>query len=263
MKDNLVSIIMPCFDSEQFISTAIDSVIAQTYSNWELLICDDSSSDKSVEIIRNYANADKRISLLFNNHQKGAPGARNTCIENASGRFLAFLDSDDCWFDDRLETHLEFIKKNSVAFSYTYNDVINENGEYISTYKAPSILNKNTMRFANFISCSTAIIDRVLVGDISQPFIKKRNDYALWLKILNSNKIKNAYCFKRSTSMYRSNSYGLSSNKFDALRYHFLCLNIYAKQSKFNSIIYVIVYIFLVLLKKKMTKAYNFFIVRV
>ena len=153
MKDNLVSIIMPCFDSEQFISTAIDSVIAQTYSNWELLICDDSSSDKSVEIIRNYANADKRISLLFNNHQKGAPGARNTCIENASGRFLAFLDSDDCWFDDRLETHLEFIKKNSVAFSYTYNDVINENGEYISTYKAPSILNKNTMRFANFISC--------------------------------------------------------------------------------------------------------------
>ena len=254
---NLVSVIMPCFNSENYIEQSIKSVLNQTHTNFELLICDDSSCDKSYEIIQKYSEQDNRIKLLENNYSKGAPGARNTCLDNVSGDYVSFLDSDDIWKKNKLEKHLTFMNKNKIFFSYSYNDVIDEDGKYITTYKAPKKVNSFKMCFSNFISCSTVIYDRKAVGHIHQPNILKRNDYALWLNILNLEDINHGVCFDEVTSSYRSNTYGLSSNKFDTIKYYYECLIEYNNCSRFLSCLYIMVYITLAFMKKKFTYFYN------
>ena len=111
-----VSIIMPVFNAEEFLDASIGSVIAQTYDNWELLICDDQSSDNSVYIAKKQANKDSRIKILSNKRMAGAAGARNTCLEEASGRYIAFLDADDEWLPNKLEVQLKFIVENKFPF---------------------------------------------------------------------------------------------------------------------------------------------------
>ena len=107
--NNLVSIIMPCFNSEIFLREAIDSVLNQTFSNWELIICDDGSEDKSVLVASQCVALDSRIRLIDNIYSKGAPGARNSSLAVASGRYIAFLDSDDVWYIDKLEQQIGFM----------------------------------------------------------------------------------------------------------------------------------------------------------
>lgn len=101
--DPLVSILMPCFNSENYISEAIESVVGQTFESWELLICDDGSVDKAVSLIKHWCRLDSRIKFIANEFCKGAPGARNSCLSQAQGRYIAFLDSDDRWMPTKLE----------------------------------------------------------------------------------------------------------------------------------------------------------------
>lgn len=253
---------MPCYNSQKYISQSIDSVLNQTHQNFELLICDDSSTDKSLDIIKDYQSKDSRVQLFLNKYDKGAPGARNTCLDEVSGDFVCFLDSDDLWLEDRLEKHIAFMIKNDVSFSYSYNNVINEAGEFICQYMSPDKVDAKKMRFANFIHCSTAIYNFHVVGHIHQPNIKKRNDFALWLKILNSKNVSTATCFKEVTSSYRANSYGLSSNRLDAAKYYYKCLVEFNNCSRLSAFIFLIWYIGLVLVKKKWPHAYNYIICR-
>ncbi len=173
------SIIMPCFNSEKYVEEAISSVLNQTFDEFELLICDDGSSDKSYEIIKRFAQEDNRIKYFKNSKSEGAPASRNKCLENAIGRYICFLDSDDVWHLNRLENHLNFMKKNNVFFSYSYNNLIDEYGLFKYKYLAPDKVDSKKMRYANFLSCSTAIYDSHELGKIYQPNIKKRNDFAL------------------------------------------------------------------------------------
>lgn len=108
----LVSIIMPSFNSANTICEAIDSVIMQTYNNWELLITDDCSTDTTVSLVKSYCENDDRIKLFQNKINSGAAVSRNYSLENARGEYIAFLDSDDIWFSNKLEVQLEFMKLN-------------------------------------------------------------------------------------------------------------------------------------------------------
>lgn len=253
----VASIIMPCFNSEKHISKAISSVLKQSLKEFELLICDDGSSDGSYKIINQYQNQDQRIKCFRNKTSTGAANARNICLKNAVGQYICFLDSDDVWHDDRIEKHIDYMKKNNVLFSYSYNCIIDEDGVYKNIYYAPDQVDRNNMRFANFISCSTAIYDSHALGKIYQPNIKKRNDYALWLTILNHSKKPIGICYKKVTSSYRVNTYGLSSSKKDAALYFYKCSIEYNKQPKISAMFFLCLYLIIALIKKTKPDLYN------
>ena len=129
----LVSIIMPNYNSEKYIEATINSVLAQTYHNWELLFVDDCSSDASLELVK--AFQDERIRIFSMKKNGGAALARNKAIEEAKGRWIAFLDSDDLWIPEKLEKQITYMQNNGVSFSYTDYEVIDENNTIISTFK--------------------------------------------------------------------------------------------------------------------------------
>lgn len=253
----LVSIIMPSFNAARFLPQAIESVIAQTYSDWQLVVCDDGSTDKSSLIAMDYASKDSRIKCIQNKYRKGAPGARNSALDFATGRYIAFLDSDDAWYPDKLEKQIFFMEHHEIALCYSYHDVMDEHGAYVGSYRAPAKVNSNLMKISNFIPCLTAIYDTKILGKIYQPDIKKRNDFALWLKILNGGQIDSAYCFPTATAKYRVNSYGLSSNKADSLFFFRRCLMDYGRCTSLEAICFSFIYLALMVIKKKFLKLYN------
>lgn len=260
---DLVSVLMPCFNSEKFIEESIRSVIDQTYVNWELLICDDGSEDNSKNIIKCYQNIDSRIRLIPNQYSKGAPGARNSCLELAKGRFIAFLDSDDVWLPEKLEKQLNFMKEKKSTFSYSYYQTMDEKGMIKGLYKSPKVLGLEKMLFSNFIGCLTAVYDSQILGKFYQPNIQKRNDYALWLMMFRQNKDLKAHCLSEVTSKYRVNSYGLSSNKLSAFKYYRICLRKYASLSEIQINVLCGVYLTIIFFKKKFPKIYNYFVSKI
>lgn len=260
---HLVSIIMPCFNSEKFIGESIKSVLAQTYPQWELLICDDNSEDGSKEIIKLFQKTDSRIKLISNNYSKGAPGARNSCIDEAKGRYIAFLDSDDIWLPEKLSKQIAFMLERDISFTYSYYETINEQGIDQGIIKSPRSVNITTMKICNFIGCLTAIYDTHTIGKFYQPNIKKRNDYALWLSILNKNRNIKGYCLNEITSKYRVNNYGLSSNKISALKYYRICLLNYSSVGSLSVNFYCILYLVVIFFKKKFPIIYNYLVSKI
>jgi glycosyltransferase involved in cell wall biosynthesis len=260
---DLVSIIMPAFNSEKFIDESIKSVVDQTYESWELIICSDNSNDNTDSLVKNWCAIDSRIKLVKNTHNKGAPGARNSCLDNAKGRFIAFLDSDDIWLPNKLHLQVNFMLLNKYEFTYSYHEVMNENGKIISRCMAPKLVNIKSMKFSNFIPCLTVIYDASVIGRVYQPDIRKRNDYALWLKILNKKKSLNAFCFKQYTARYRANSYGLSSNKLTNFKYFYKCLIRYGDCNYFNAFLYSCAYLAIMVFKKKFSSLYNLLVIKI
>lgn len=259
----LVSIIMPSYNSKAFISESIESVIAQTYPNWELVICDDASTDESLLIIKEFAQLYSNVIYTNNSYDKGAPGARNSALDIASGRYIAFLDSDDLWYSKKLEQQICFMRKNKAAFCFSYHDIMDEKGDFLSTCLAPREVDANKMKVSNFIPCLTAIYDREILGKVYQPNVKSRNDFALWLKILNGGTVPKAYCLPITTAKYRRNSYGISSNTLDSWRFFRYCLMEYGRCSSVGAHVYSIIYIFVTLIKKKFPRIYNIFVVKI
>ena len=163
---------MPCFNSSRFINEAIESVIFQTHENWELLICDDGSQDNSLEIISSWALRDSRIKSIDNTHGKGAPGARNSCLDAAKGRYIAFLDSDDRWKQTKLEKQLLHLNE-GVVFSFSSYQCISEKGSLMQEVTAPRTIRLNQLLLSNFFGCLTVIYDSNYFGKVYQPSIKK------------------------------------------------------------------------------------------
>ena len=124
----LVSIIMPCYNAERYIAQSIESVLAQTYQSWELLITDDGSKDNSVKIATKYSLEDERINLLVPDEHQGIARTRNMSISRAKGRFIAFLDSDDIWYPEKLEKQINYMLDNDVAFTYSSYEIIDYQG---------------------------------------------------------------------------------------------------------------------------------------
>ncbi len=216
MKD-LVSIITPSYNSVNFIEETINSVIAQTYQNWEMIIVDDCSKDNSVELIQEYINKDSRIKLIQLDINSGAAVARNRAIKEAKGRFIAFLDSDDLWVSEKLEKQIAFMIEKEVFLSYSAYKVMDEQGQQMGEFMPPNEVTYYDMLRTCSIGCLTAIYDVTIVGKIYMPEIKKRQDYGLWLKILR--KGGTAKGLLLPLAMYRVHDNSISSNKIGAAKY--------------------------------------------
>lgn len=180
---DLVSIIMPNYNGEKYLKETLDSVLNQTYENWELLFVDDCSTDRSVEIVKSYK--DSRIKLLLNETNSGAATSRNYALREAKGKWIAFLDSDDLWTNDKLEKQVEFMEKNAYSFSYTkYEEIDGNSNKLNKVVFGPLKINKRKMFRYCWVGCLTVMYDREKVGLIQiDSDIAKRNDYAIWLKV--------------------------------------------------------------------------------
>ena len=218
MNNDLVSIITPCFNCSKFIGQMIESVQAQTYPNWELLITDDCSTDNSREIVEEYCKKDSRIHLFQLEKNSGAGVARNNSIEKAQGRFIAFLDSDDMWRSEKLEKQLKFITENNYQFVFCQTEVITEAGEVVGFSKRRPRVSGRLEKYINFIGTSSVLYDTKVIGKFYMKPIRRRQDWILWQDLLKVT--KHAYCLMEPLSVYRNNEGSLSSNKWKLFNYH-------------------------------------------
>jgi len=233
----LVSIIVPSYNSENFIGMTIDAVLSQTYDNWEMIVVDDFSVDSTIDIVSRYLKNDKRIKLILLDKNCGPAMARNRGIEESRGRYIAFLDSDDYWEKDKLQKQLHFMKKNNAGLSFTgYYHVEETSGKRIKQVKAPKKINYQELLKKNIIGCLTAMYDTQLLGKIYMSNIQKRQDYALWLTILK--KIPYAYGLDEPLGYYRVRKNSLSSNKILSSKYNWILYREVEKLPLYKAIYY-------------------------
>lgn len=217
MKDGLVSIITPVYNAEEFIVQTIESVQAQTYNDWELLLIDDCSTDSSAELIRSFTDNDNRIRYVKLNKNSGAAVTRNTGLAMAKGRYIAFLDSDDIWKAQKLEKQMELIKEKDIGFVFTSYRYIMQDGSPMSKVaRAPEKIDYNGLLKNTIIGCSTVLIDKKIIGDFRMANVRRGQDTATWLQLLK--KTDYAYGIYDDLVWYRVVSGSLSDNKFTAIK---------------------------------------------
>lgn len=212
--NELISIITPVYNSEKYIADTINSVLAQTYTNWEMLIADDCSSDNSAEIIKKYT--DSRIKYFRLETNSGAAIARNKALEKAKGNYIAFLDSDDAWKPEKLEKQLKFMMEKDVGFSFTGYEIIRDKKNKI--VEVPNTVNYDQFMKNTIIGTLTVMLSRKHVGDVRIVDVKKDHDSMTWAKLLRQGNI--AYGLNESLAYYRKVEGSISNNKIKAAKNH-------------------------------------------
>ena len=216
---DLISIITPTYNCGKFIGETIESVINQTYENWEMIIVDDCSKDNTKDIVNKYAQNDDRIKYHLLEKNSGAAIARTKAMELANGNYMAFLDSDDLWVEDKLEKQLKFMKENNFNFVYTEYEQIDEQSNPLGKIiKVRDKANYNRVLLDCPVGNSTVMYNVKAMGKFQVPNIRKRNDDALWLKMLK--KEEYIHGMKEVLMKYRIRENSISSNKLDLVKYH-------------------------------------------
>lgn len=208
----LISIITPNYNCGRFIAQTIESVLAQTYRHWEMLIVDDCSTDNSYQIALEYSQKDTRIKVFQNEKNSGAAVSRNKAIELSQGEYLAFLDSDDLWLPEKLERQLQFMQENDCDFSFTeYEHIDEDNNSLLKVAKVIKQLTYKKMMLHCFPGCLTVMYNQKKIGKIFAQDIKKNNDNALFYPVLK--KCEKALGYKECLGLYRIRKGSISRNK--------------------------------------------------
>ncbi|MFA0568294.1 glycosyltransferase family 2 protein [Vibrio gallaecicus] len=210
-----VSIIMPSYNSAATIGKSIESVLEQSYKDWELIISDDCSNDDIVSVVKVYQDQGYDIKLLRNDDNLGSGPTRNRAISIASGKYIAFLDSDDLWLPNKLSIQITYMKENDIAFSFTsYRkfDFQGQRGEHIVSSK---VTYKQLLK-SNPIGCLTVVYDCEKIGKCYMPALRRKQDYALWLNILDKYDI-DAFGIPEVLAEYCCSG-GVTSNKLDVIK---------------------------------------------
>lgn len=211
----LVSVIMPCYNMERYISDSIMSVRQQTYPHWELLIVDDASTDGTEAVIESHCQQDDRIHFTKKDIHSGIADSRNMCLKMAQGQYLAFLDADDIWQPKKLERQLAFMTKKGIGFSYSSYHCIDENGQPLNKIvKAAGNLDYEAYLRNTIIGCSTVMVNKDIVGAVEVPNFRTSEDTATWLDILKNGYL--AYAIDETLVSYRIRRKSASSNKIKA-----------------------------------------------
>ena len=228
---DLVTIVTPMYNAMDTIGRTIVSVQAQTYSEWEMIIVDDCSTDGSAAYVEQCAKADGRIRLLRHQKNCGIAGARNTAMQHAKGRYVAFLDSDDLWLPQKLEKQISFMKEHDAAFSHTACEVVNESGEKTGKIRhVPLKVTYGNLLKGNIINCLTVVVDLNRLPMPTMPDIR-HEDYACWLNLLK--KEDYAWGLDEVLAEYRETGTSMSGNKARVAVWQW---NIYRRYLKLNLI---------------------------
>lgn len=228
---DLISIIMPAYNAENHIKKSIQSVINQTYTNWELIIADDNSTDQTVDRIEQFNDSRIRIIKLHTN--SGAAVARNNAIEKAHGNYLAFLDSDDLWHPEKLKKQLNFMKENKILFSSTMYANIDENNHILDiTVNYKQLDYKGVLKHCP--GNSTVMYNVEELGKYYIPDIKKRNDFVMWLRVIKGANILHG--LPEVLTYYQVRRDSLSSNKSNLVKYQWKVYRDFEKISFLKSV---------------------------
>ena len=216
----LVSIITPTYNSEKYIAETINSVMCQTHSLWEMIVVDDCSTDQTAVIVQGFALHDSRIKIINLNENSGTGIARNRGLQQAEGRYIAFLDADDLWLPNKLSEQIRFMQIKNLPFTFCFYDCIDENGNSLQKrIESPVHLTYKQLFFCNYIGNLTAIYDVDFFGKINISTVRKRQDWVLWLTILK--KISVAQPVPESLARYRIHKNSVSASKLDLLQHNF------------------------------------------
>ncbi len=249
--NKLVSIIMPVYNDEQYLHSSIQSVLSQSYQDWELLIVDDCSTDSSVQIIRQYCQQDKRIRSYRTQHASGSPTKpRNIGVEYAQGRFIAFLDSDDEWLPEKLENQVALmLQKPDALIVFSNYKLMSEDGrQYRGFINAPSKTNYTHLLKGNVVGCLTVMYDTQKTGKCFFPSCG-HEDYALWLSMLRGGGM--VYNTNTIEAVYRLKSSSVSSNKFRAMGWQWHIYTKIERLGMLRSIYFFFNYAFRAVVKRK------------
>ena len=238
-KEELVSIIMPTYNCMDFISIALDSVLNQAYQNWEVIVVDDCSTDDTARVVQDYTRKDSRIKFYKLEKNSGAAVARNTAVELAQGKYIAFLDSDDVWFSEKLTKQISFMEENYYVFTCTSYTKIDEEGKYLNKIiKARKQSNYDDILKRN-PGNSTVVYNAEELGKIIIPNIRKRNDYVMWLSVIKKAGV--LYGIDEPLASHRIRKGSLSKKKVNLVGYHWKVYREIEKLSLLKSC-YLIVY---------------------
>lgn len=243
-----VSIITPAHNAENFLPETIDSVLDQTFRDWELIVVDDCSTDRTFEIASAYAAKDPRVRVLRNEVNSGVAATRNRGLEVASGDYIAFVDSDDLWLPEKLEKQLRFMKEKGVAFSYTdYQKYITETKERGKVLRAPTKMTAKKILGNTAIGCLTVMVDRKTVGDFRMPPLSHTEDNCTWQEILSRGYV--GYRLPMVLSLYRISDRSMTSDKSRAAKQQWETYRKYYKFSFVKSAYYFTKYAFHAVIK--------------
>ncbi|MDM5272399.1 glycosyltransferase family 2 protein [Sulfurovum sp. zt1-1] len=246
----LVSIITPSYNSEKYIAQTIESVLNQTYTEWEMIIVDDRSTDNSDALIERYAQKEERIKYIVLEENSGPAVARNRAIKEAQGRYIAFLDADDLWAPQKLEKQIAFMQKENIALSYTgYYRFETSIEQIIDEITVPLKVDYHELLKQNIIGCLTAVYDTKILGKVYMPLIRKRQDFGLWLKILKE--VPYAYGMNEPLAYYRIHDDSISSNKIISSQYNWKLYREVEKLPWHKAVYYFAWYTYRSLLKYK------------
>lgn len=246
--EELVSVIMPSYNTARFIKETIESVLEQTYSNWELIIVDDCSTDNTDKVVSEYLK-DERIRYIKNEKNSGAAISRNRALREAKGKWIAFLDSDDLWEADKLEKQIGFMKSNGCHFSYTnYVEIDEESTPNGKSVTGPKRITKHGMYNYCWMGCLTVMYDAEAVGLIQIKDIRKNNDYAMWLKVC---KKAECYLLDETLAKYRKRSGSISNHGYTKLiKWHYRLYREAEEKSCFASAVLTLRNLFFGVIKK-------------
>ena len=242
-----VSIIVPMYNAEKFIGKTIESVLAQTYQNWEMLIMNDVSTDNSLAIVSLYAKKDERIKIVNTEKNVGVVKGRNFLIDLASGKYIAFLDADDYWHNEKLEKQIKFMKEKNASISCTEYTRVKENEEKINDVIIKEEISYNDMLKNNYLGCLTVIYDAEKIGKRYFKELEKNEDYVFWLEIVKD--VNTIYGLKENLAYYRVLDNSRSSNKVKTAKVRWEIYRKIEKLSLLKSIYYFLHYAIRAVLK--------------
>lgn len=242
-----ISIIVPMYNAEKFIGKTIESVLAQTYQNWEMLIMNDVSTDNSLAIVSMYAKKDERIKIVNTEKNVGVVKGRNFLIDLASGKYIAFLDADDYWHNEKLEKQIKFMKEKNASISCTEYTRVKENEEKINDVIIKEEISYNDMLKNNYLGCLTVIYDAEKIGKRYFKELEKNEDYVLWLEIAKD--VNTIYGLKENLAYYRVLDNSRSSNKVKTAKVRWEIYRKIEKLSLLKSIYYFLHYAIRAVLK--------------
>ena len=242
-----VSIIVPMYNAEKFIGKTIESVLAQTYQNWEMLIMNDVSTDNSLAIVSVYAKKDERIKIVNTEKNVGVVKGRNFLIDLASGKYIAFLDADDYWHNEKLEKQIKFMKEKNASISCTEYTRVKENEEKINDVIIKEEISYNDMLKNNYLGCLTVMYDDEKIGKRYFKELEKNEDYVLWLEIVKD--VNTIYGLKENLAYYRVLDNSRSSNKVKTAKVRWEIYRKIEKLSLLKSIYYFLHYAIRAVLK--------------
>lgn len=232
---------MPAYNAEKYIQEAIESVIRQTHTNWELVIIDDCSMDKTRLIIESFM--DNRIKYHLLPKNKGVVYARNFGIDNSNGNYITFLDSDDYWKDNKLEKQLNYLKDYKCHFVYSDYRKINEDGTFRGRIKVKKEVTFSELLKSNIIGCLTVFIDKKVLENLRFRSAICSEDYIMWLDILKT--IDKAVGINEELAYYRVLNNSRSSNKVKVVVYQWKIYREVLSMNFISSVYYFINYLFI------------------